>query len=153
MRIALIALAVAACTVLPGAPAFASTHPASSPPPPPGKECTPAWTFKVTGYHYQDLGNPASSAWSAVHNNGSSSASLAVSYSTDSSVGYSVTASVSAEAGIIFASASTSASVGISYTHTDSVSNTVTVTVPAHEYGEAGVGNNYDVGTGTLTYL
>jgi hypothetical protein len=116
--------------------------------------CTPSQKFKVATTRYTKLGNPKSNSWTWAYNKSGTKASLSLSFGTNSQVGYSIQATQSVEAGVIFASASASLSEGISYTHTDNYSRTISVTIPGHRYGEAGVANIYAIVTGTymVTY-
>jgi len=120
---------------------------------PHGKVCSPDQTFALKSRGYVDLGDQASSAWTWLHNRNASTASLQLSFATNSAVGWNVTASQSVAAGVIFAKVAASLSEGITYTHTDDYSKTASVSVPAHQYGEAGTANIYARGNGVETIL
>jgi hypothetical protein len=134
--------ALAAVAVLPATAAVAST---AVPQP---QVCKQVFKFWVKTRHFKNLGNPASNSWTYLQNKSSQPDGLQLSFGTDSQVGYSIQASQSVEAGVIFTKVAASITEGISYTHTDIFSKTATVKVPAHHYGEAGVANIYAVVTG-----
>jgi hypothetical protein len=116
--------------------------------------CTPSAKFIVATTRYTKLGDPSSTSWTWAFNKSRTSASLSLTFGTNSQVGYSIQASQSVEAGVIFASASASLTEGISYTHTDDYSKTILVKIPGRQWGEAGVANIYAIVTGKykITY-
>jgi hypothetical protein len=116
------------------------------------KVCPQTWKFIVATTRYANLGNPRRTSWFYAQNKSRTPAQLSLSFGTNSQVGYSIQASQSVEAGVIFASASASLTEGISYTHTDIMTKTISVTVPGHHYGEAGVANIYAIVTGTYKH-
>jgi hypothetical protein len=120
---------------------------------PAGRSCPPQQTFTHIRYTTEDLGNGRTGAWGFAHNRTRKAAPYSVTLGTDSAVSYSISSSVSADAGVIFASASASVSVGISYTHTDSFHQTLQISVPAHRYGVIGVDNSYYRFVGTYTIV
>lgn len=90
-------------------------------------------------------------AWDASFNyNATRDISVSVTTTTVSTVQYSVSATVSVEAGIIFTSVAASATVGVSYSHSDDHSFTTTINdVPPGHYGILQGGNTYEVADGT----
>lgn len=114
--------------------------------------CNPTYTFKLAELRFQNLGNPDTNSWTYEQNKSGQKQGLSLTFGTDSAVGYSIQATQSVEAGVIFAKVAASVTEGITYTHTDVYSKTATVNVPAHEYGEAGVANIYAVATGIYTH-
>jgi hypothetical protein len=137
-----VAAALAAMAVQSAAAAGASTATPRHP------VCNPVFKFTLKTTSYRNLGNPSSSSWTYLQNKSSKTDSLGLTFGTNSQVGYSIQASQSVEAGVIFAKVAASITEGISYTHTDIFSKTATVNVPGHQYGEAGVANIYAVVTG-----
>jgi hypothetical protein len=115
--------------------------------------CVPiSQTYKVTKWDTIDLGDGRSGAWGWAHNRTGRQATFTVSLSTDSQVTYNIDATVSVEAGIIFANAAATVGGGISYSHTDSIDKSLSITVPAHEFGVIGVDNVYYRFWGTYSF-
>jgi hypothetical protein len=141
-RLVTVSVAMAAMAALSATAAGASTATPRHP------VCNPVFKFTLKTKAYKNLGNPSSKSWTYLQNKSSQADSLQLSFGTNSQVGYSIQASQSVEAGVIFAKVAASITEGISYTHTDIFSKTATVKVPAHHYGEAGVANIYAVVTG-----
>jgi hypothetical protein len=142
-RLGGILLVTGALTIAATGTAFASPNSVTG--------CSPTQTFSPGSDSYVTLGDPSSSAWTWDYNKSASSATLSLSFGTDSAVGYSISSTQSVEAGIIFAKVAASIDEGISYTHTDDYSKSIAVTIPGHEYGEAGASNIYIKGNGTET--
>jgi hypothetical protein len=91
-------------------------------------------------------------AW--VYNYNTNGLSKTLTTSTGNTIGYSLQASQSVNAGVIFASADASFSEGVTYTHDDSSTQSTTVyNIPIGEYGIIQIGNEMGIVKGTYEVI
>lgn len=150
---AVTSLGLAAALIQPAA-AYAGDTTASPHAAPRGQGCSPYKKFVIAHKSFPDLGDRNNTAWTWLKNhNAHKGATLSLSFAAESSVGESVTATASVDAGVIFAKVSASLAVGITHTHGDTETKTSSVSVPAHEFGVLGADILYAKVTGTYKTL
>ncbi len=91
-------------------------------------------------------------AW--VYNYNTTGLSKTLTTSTGNTIGFSLQASESVDAGVIFASADASFSEGVTYTHDDASTESTTIyNIPIGEYGIIQIGNEMGIVTGTYEVI
>jgi hypothetical protein len=124
---------------------------------PRGQGCSPFKKFLIAHKTFITLGDGNRShgdAWAWALNRNAPLATLTVQIAAQSSVGQSITATASVDAGVIFAKVSASLAVGIEHSHSDTVTKGVQVSkIPKHQYGVAGTAFIYAKVTGTYETL
>jgi hypothetical protein len=111
------------------------------------RSCPPTQEFLKSSEHESFYGTGAM-AWTYNYNTIGLSKSLST--STSNTIGYSLQATESVSAGVIFASADASFSEGVTYTHNDDSTQRTTVrNIPIGEYGILQIGNEMGVVVGT----
>lgn len=111
------------------------------------KSCTPLQEFVKSSKSKAFYGTGAT-AW--VYNYNTTGLSKTLETSTTNTIGFSLDASQSVDAGVIFASADASFSEGVTYDHDDSSTQSTTVyDIPIGEYGIIQIGNQMGVVKGT----
>ncbi|MHB8458108.1 MAG: hypothetical protein ACYDBS_10550 [Acidimicrobiales bacterium] len=91
-------------------------------------------------------------AW--VYNYNATGLSKTLRTSTSNTIGFSLQATQSVDAGVIFASASASFSEGVTYNHNDQSSQSTRVWgIPPHKYGVIQIGNIMGVVSGTYEVI
>lgn len=135
-------LLVTASTLIGGTAAVASVRSG-----PHLQTCTPLEEF-VKSSQSQAFYGTGTPAW--IYNDNATSESKSLTVSTSNTIGYSLQAEQTVDAGVIFASASASFYEGVTYTHDDASEQTTTVSaVPPGEYGIIQIGNVMGIVKGT----
>lgn len=111
------------------------------------QQCRSSETF-VRSSRSQAFYGTGQTTWA--YNYNSSSLTRTLTTSTSNTVAYSIKATQSVDAGVIFASADASFSEGVTYTHGDASTQSTTVSnIPLHRYGIIQIGNQMGVVKGT----
>ena len=150
--IVLMSCGLAAVLIQPAA-ALASNAKAGQQHTPDAQGCPPGKKFIIAHTAFPDLGDRNSSAWTWQHNRNARTATLTLSFSASSTVGQSITATASVDAGVIFEKVSASLAVGIEHSHADTETRTASIGIPAHEFGVLGADLFYARVTGTYKQL
>ncbi len=115
------------------------------------KSCPPSEQFLKSSQSQRFYGT-GQIAW--VYNYNTSGLSKTLTTSTSNTIGFSLQATQSVDAGVIFASADASFSEGVSYEHDDTSTQSTTVyNIPIGEYGIIQIGNQMGIVKGTYEVI